>query len=412
MTSVKTFSESQLNRWPFCFTRTHGPPIVKVRAKPHLTDAAALCRYPSPRRIMAKPFGIPLAQCPACGVGIGDAHPYTWCASCGEPLPSYILNCLPQVTAAREAQTQAWRDAQAVASKTVLGSEPPSFSTVFQRMFSASAMMGVICALGWLIFSTIPFGGQMAHGFMAVMLVTGGSRATNSINAAWLELATTRGFRLPVLLSPVLKLSGILIFCIGWFFFVNAVLRPTDPLALIVNGVSAALWLFLLYGGALAVNAAKRSDAANVSKHVRADEAQDQVVFFRSFVSDASRVAQEGVMASFSMRTDEELLAEAVQRRGKRFFAIGRPGESLPQLGATRFYLQDSEWKEFALYFMRVPGCSSFGHTKHPRSCGKSSKSFAMFPRTGSQSGCRQIPHMNSRHSQKRTAICFRKPFR
>jgi hypothetical protein len=44
---------------------------------------------------MAKPFGNPIAQCPKCRADIGDAHPYSWCAECGEQLPQEIAAKLP-----------------------------------------------------------------------------------------------------------------------------------------------------------------------------------------------------------------------------------------------------------------------------------------------------------------------------
>jgi hypothetical protein len=61
---------------------------------------------------MAKIFGTPIAQCPACRIDIGDAHPYKWCANCGKYLPADVLNLLLEAERTREAKTAADLPAQ------------------------------------------------------------------------------------------------------------------------------------------------------------------------------------------------------------------------------------------------------------------------------------------------------------
>jgi hypothetical protein len=44
---------------------------------------------------MGEPFGTEVAKCPHCSHPIGNKHPYSWCAECGEPLSPQILEMLP-----------------------------------------------------------------------------------------------------------------------------------------------------------------------------------------------------------------------------------------------------------------------------------------------------------------------------
>lgn len=46
---------------------------------------------------MGNPFGTVITSCPHCREPIGEQHPYSWCAECGEPLPGEIKDLLPMV---------------------------------------------------------------------------------------------------------------------------------------------------------------------------------------------------------------------------------------------------------------------------------------------------------------------------
>ena len=46
---------------------------------------------------MAKPYGKPVLDCPACKKPIGDAHPYEWCCECGEPLALDVQQQIPSL---------------------------------------------------------------------------------------------------------------------------------------------------------------------------------------------------------------------------------------------------------------------------------------------------------------------------
>ena len=56
---------------------------------------------------MAKIYGNPIANCPKCGVAIGEAHPYKWCIACGEQLSDEIIAKVPELVAKQTAQVAA-----------------------------------------------------------------------------------------------------------------------------------------------------------------------------------------------------------------------------------------------------------------------------------------------------------------
>jgi hypothetical protein len=111
-------------------------------------------------------------------------------------------------------------------------------------------------------------------------------------------------------------------------------------------GLHTTVGSVLLWGALLGWNAAKRS-AAYHRKAACVDDVRGHVAYFRSFKSDAAPAYQEGFWSGFQLQSEEEILAGCIPR-GVRFFAIGRPGEPLPELGATRMYFSDDEWQAAA----------------------------------------------------------------
>ena len=86
------------------------------------------------------------------------------------------------------------------------------------------------------------------------------------------------------------------------------------------------------------------------------------VVFLRSFNDDTLTVPLGGrkrnafsaiPMNALPAPTAESGLAATLNRIGPPV-AIGRPGEILPQLGAARAYVPDSEWQEKIAQWMRI----------------------------------------------------------
>jgi hypothetical protein len=66
------------------------------------------------------------------------------------------------------------------------------------------------------------------------------------------------------------------------------------------------------------------------------------VLYLRSFRDDKLG-AHVFIKTSFAWKTEEEQVVEALAVFG-RCVAVGRPGEPLPELGATRLYFTDTEW--------------------------------------------------------------------
>ena len=62
------------------------------------------------------------------------------------------------------------------------------------------------------------------------------------------------------------------------------------------------------------------------------------VLYLRSFEDDERGARMKGSL------TEEEHLAKVLSQIGP-FLAIGRPGEGLPELGASRIYVNDSDWQ-------------------------------------------------------------------
>jgi hypothetical protein len=127
-----------------------------------------------------------------------------------------------------------------------------------------------------------------------------------------------------------------------------------------IFGAGVTLAFLAALAGAKCLKKGKQLDALSAQDLLIRDN-RPPVVYLRSFQDDA--VAAEGSLnvmplgGGFIMggmvaildslggiMSEEEQLAEALKDVGP-FIAIGRPGEKLPQLGASRMYLPDSEWR-------------------------------------------------------------------
>lgn len=71
-----------------------------------------------------------------------------------------------------------------------------------------------------------------------------------------------------------------------------------------------------------------------------ASDPRPPILYLRSFAAERA------------ISVEEEALARVMQELGP-FVAIGRPGESLPPLGASRFYVPGSDWQGFVVDLMR-----------------------------------------------------------
>jgi hypothetical protein len=140
-------------------------------------------------------------------------------------------------------------------------------------------------------------------------------------------------------------LIGVLLFLLsflGVFLATAAFLRPGGG----VRGAAAEAAIFviamaLFYPGARLLMRAKRHRAASARRLLSRDP-RPPVVYFRPFTADA--IAGRGVIFS-SWVTEEEQLGQVMTEIGP-FVAVGAPRESLPELGAARLYVADSEWHQ------------------------------------------------------------------
>jgi hypothetical protein len=81
-----------------------------------------------------------------------------------------------------------------------------------------------------------------------------------------------------------------------------------------------------------------------------AKDRRPPVLYLRSFGDDPLAAKRPGQVDG-AWRTEEENLASLLSDIGP-FVAIGRPGERLPTLGATRMYIRDDEWQDKVMHLM------------------------------------------------------------
>jgi hypothetical protein len=98
------------------------------------------------------------------------------------------------------------------------------------------------------------------------------------------------------------------------------------------------------------------------ASELRLRDERKPVVFLRSFQDDDLNVVQNESRGKATKSGFEVGIEDQFTRFGP-FVAIGRPGESLPALGAAREYYGDTEWKEAvaewieaALILLVIPG--------------------------------------------------------
>ena len=90
------------------------------------------------------------------------------------------------------------------------------------------------------------------------------------------------------------------------------------------------------------VNRVRKYDAVHAAE-VMAGDARPPVLYLRSFPADAIAARVTRIQLG-ELATEEERLAEVMEPIGP-FIAIGKPGERLPELGASRIYVGDDQWQ-------------------------------------------------------------------
>jgi hypothetical protein len=98
----------------------------------------------------------------------------------------------------------------------------------------------------------------------------------------------------------------------------------------------------------------KKATAVPAEQILKSDP-RPPVVYLRSFRDDSATalVPNSSVSTLFSVtRTEEQQIAEVFGELGP-FIAIGRPGESLPELGAARMHVANEQWQETVADLMK-----------------------------------------------------------
>lgn len=119
------------------------------------------------------------------------------------------------------------------------------------------------------------------------------------------------------------------------------------------------LVLLVSRAGMLVLRRGWKYDAVSAQEALKADP-RSPVVYLRSFEDDrrmvitTSRFSRlyEAVLRSMTVMSLEQELAAIMSRAGP-VVGIGRPGESLPELGAARVYVDDTAWRETITELMR-----------------------------------------------------------
>jgi len=83
---------------------------------------------------------------------------------------------------------------------------------VLGQLFTTAAMSGAVCAILWLIFVNLPR--NLGSGFMAALIVSGGTQVTYSINRKGLRFVTANPLRLSAL--PNRSLGLLAVRCSQW----------------------------------------------------------------------------------------------------------------------------------------------------------------------------------------------------
>lgn len=115
----------------------------------------------------------------------------------------------------------------------------------------------------------------------------------------------------------------------------------------------------ILYAASQQFDHAKRLRQRDARLVLR-DDPRPPVIYLRSFIHDASRQNPLRVVRSsggvplvvFSPPVHEVRLARVFRRVGP-VIAVGKPGEPMPELGASRLYLEDAWWQPEVLRLVR-----------------------------------------------------------
>jgi hypothetical protein len=133
-------------------------------------------------------------------------------------------------------------------------------------------------------------------------------------------------------------------------------LMPAAP-ALLVLAAATLLGGTLLLAGGTALFRRGLATMQPSGDELMASDRRRPVLLLRSFADESMSIAEtssfvltSGQMSSLARM--EESIADQLRPFGP-LIAIGKPGESLPRLGASRNYYSDAQWQAAALELMR-----------------------------------------------------------
>jgi uncharacterized RDD family membrane protein YckC len=154
-----------------------------------------------------------------------------------------------------------------------------------------------------------------------------------------------------------IKFLSIAAFILAAFFFKSALLLQDKlgedalvvySLAILFSGVGTMGW-----------KTGKKLLIPTLEDKLKKDT-RPPVLYLRSFIHDkkASKSPQDGTFIKLmpnvlpqNLLSEEEQIEQVMSNYGP-FIAIGKPGEKLPQLGASRKYTSDGEWKTIVSDFI------------------------------------------------------------
>lgn len=146
------------------------------------------------------------------------------------------------------------------------------------------------------------------------------------------------------LLGPLLYLTLTLVFLFVAAGVFNSAVQTSGWFSMLPSGqkdrissiVGLSLYSIAFIFAALLARSIRRArrHIARTGEKALAKDRRPPVVYLRSFAEEA-KIARE-----------EEDLARILSQIGP-VVAVGRPGEALPPLGASRFYVPDDDWQSF-----------------------------------------------------------------
>jgi len=137
-------------------------------------------------------------------------------------------------------------------------------------------------------------------------------------------------------------------------------LLPATP-ALLVFAAAALLGGTLLLVGATVLFRRGQATMQPSGDELMASDNRRPVLLLRSFADEGMSIADASLAPTWAQLTwgqtsslarMEESIADQLRSFGP-LVAIGKPGEALPRLGASRNYYSDTEWQAAALELMR-----------------------------------------------------------